>query len=507
LFPWIISAVAFGGILIPKINLILGLVCREYYAERGVTLPSPGFGELPEQCRLPEVQARVAQFTMYGTLITGILSAFIAPRLGGLSDRYGRKKLMMLTNMGSLSGEIITIFAAKFPETISLWWILGGYFIDGLCGSLIASTAISHSYTTDCTAPDRRKIIFGYFHGALFAGIALGPLLAAWVIRVTHGVLAMFYISFGCHLTFIALLVFVIPESLSKAKQMAARDKFRIQQEALEPTNDWISYLRNVNFFEPLAVLNPKNDPQTPPDAKRNLVLLSAIDTILFGTARGLIGVILLYAIGHFQLNAETQSIFLACVTSMRVFCLLVILPVLTRIFRGKGNAPQPRTGASRFEINIIRFGIFIDIAGFIGYLFSANLTMFIASGMIASVGGIGSPTLQAVLTKHVPHDRVGKVLGGLGFLHGIGSVIGPLVFNLLYASTVRDFDRAIFILLIVMFGVVFVLSWLLKPGGKRNFDQKGYMLTICAAQLKLEEDEFSRRESVLPELDDDPLI
>jgi len=220
------------------------------------------------------------------------------------------------------------------------------------------------------------------------------------------------------------------------------------------------------------------------------LMLLAAIDTIIYGVVSGALGAILLYAIGHFKLNAELQSIFMATVNLMRVFCLLVVLPILARIFRGKQNGPKPRTGADLFELNIIRAGIFIDMLGFVGYIFSNSIRMFIASGVITSVGGIGSPTLQAVLTKHVPHDRVGRMLGGLGFLHGIGKVVGPLVFNILYALTVRDFDRAIFVLLTAMFGVVFVLACLVKPEVQLNLD-----------------DEFTRRESVAPEFDDDPLL
>jgi MFS family permease len=476
LVPFVFSTLAFGGIMVPKINLILSLICREYYSEKSrddpsFTLIEPGLGEVDPMCRKPEVQARVAQFTLWGGLISGTLSAIVAPKLGALSDRYGRKKIMMITNAGGLSGEIITIIAANFPVNFPVYWIFVGYFVDGLCGSFVASSALVHSYATDCTPPERRNVIFGYFHACMFTGIALGPLLAALVIRLTDGVIVMFYIALACHLTFILLLIFVIPESLTKSRQRYARDKYRETQELLGPTSDWISHFRSMNLLEPLKVLYPKNDHRTPPAARRNLVLLASVDSIIFGVAVGAMTSIILYANYHFEFTAETLSYFVALVNIARVSCLLVVLPLLTRLFRGnpasRNGRPAPRTGADLFELSIVRLGIFMDVTGFIGYAFATTGTMFIASGIIASIGGIGSPTLQSTLTKHVPPDRIGQLLGAMGLLHAIGRVAGPVVFNTLYSLTVATFDRAIFIVLISLFTVAFGISWLVKPGGK----------------------------------------
>jgi MFS family permease len=459
--------------MVPKINLILSLICREYFSDKSANDPNfvlinPGLGEVDPQCRTPEVQVRVAQFTMWGGLISGILSALTAPKLGALSDRYGRKRIMMITNAGALAGEIITIFAANFPETFPVYWIFVGYFIDGLCGSMVASGALVHAYATDCTPPERRNIIFGYFQACMFTGGALGPLLAAWIITKTHGVIVMFYIALGCHLALIMLLIFVIPESLTKSQQQLARDKYRQAQEALGPSTDWISHLRSINFFEPLKVLYPKDDPMTPPAARRNLVLLATIDGVMFGVGLGAIMSIVLYINYHFQFDTATQSIFVSVISISRVTTLIVILPLLSKLFRRKTppGEPEPRTGTDRFELGIIRLSITLDVIGFIGYIFASTGTMFVVFAIISSTGGMGSPTLQAALTKHVPPNRVGQLLGAMALLHSIGRVGGPVVFNTLYSLTVKSFDRAIFVVLAVVFSMTWVLSWALTPNG-----------------------------------------
>jgi len=477
LIPFVFSALAFGGIIVPKINLILGLICREYYADKALRDPNfsyqPGafdLGTVDPLCNTPEVQARVAEFTMIGGLISGILSAIIAPKLGAMSDRYGRRKIMMITNAGALSGEIITIFAAKFPETFPVYIIFIGNFLDGLAGSFIAAMAISHSYSTDCTPPNRRNVVFGYFHGMMFIGIALGPLIAAEVFRRTQDVIVMFYIALGCHLAFIILLVFFIPESLSKHRQKAAWEAYYKEQENRPPSNGWFSQLRNLNVLEPLKILFPTGS-EVSLEVRRNLLLLASVDGIIFGVGTGAMTAIVLYSRYHFTWDVAEQSVFTAVVNSTRVLCLLVVLPFVTRLFRGKVSSrngrPPPRTGVDLFEMSVIRLAIFFDILGFVGYTFADTSALFMTSGAVASMGGIGSPTLQAALTKHVHPGQVGQLLGAMGLIHAIARIISPILFSTLYAYTVGKFDQAVFVVLTIMFGGAWFVSWMVKPGGK----------------------------------------
>jgi MFS family permease len=465
--PFTISSVAIGGIIIPKINLILSLICREYFADK--SLLAAGLGELDPQCRTPEVQARVAHFTMWAGLISGVLSALTAPRLCALSDRWGRRPVMMICNAGSLFGEIMTIFAANFPETFPVHWILIGSFIDGMCGSMIASSAVVQSYATDCTPPSRRNIIFGQFQGCIFTGIAIGPLIAALIMKFVGNIIVMFYIALGCHLFFITLLVFFIPESLARKRQLLAREKHRQKLEARGPSNTWKSRIKDLNVFEPLKALYPK-DADIPLPARRNLLLLSSLDGIIFGTAMGAMGAVVLYSQYKFQWDVATQSVFMSIVNSARVSCLVVVLPLITYLFRGKASSPNarpaPKTGVDRFELSIIRVAILFDMLGFLGFALARTGEMFIAAGTIASMGGIGSPTLQAALTKHVPPDRIGQLLGALGLLHAMARVAAPVVFNSIYAATVGKFDQTVFIILTALFGVAWVISWLVRPGG-----------------------------------------
>jgi len=381
---------------------------------------------------------------------------------------------MMITNFGGLTGEIVTIFAATFPETFPVYWILVGSFIDGLCGSFIASMAISHSYATDCTAPNKRNVVFGYFHGCMFTGIAVGPLIASFVIKATGGVITMFYIALGCHLFFICLLIFVIPESLPKSRQMAAREKHKQTMEARGSSSDFLTQTRSLNVFEPLKILYPTG-PGSSPAVRRNLLLLASVDGIIFGVGTGAMTAIVLYSLSTFKWDAATQSIFISIVNSCRVFCLLVILPTVTKLFRKSKPSQRAQTGTDLFELSVLRLAIFFDVLGFLGYTFATDGRLFIASGAVASMGGIGSPTLQAALTKHVPPGSIGQLLGAMALLHAFARVLSPTFFNLVYAATVETYPQTVFVILTFIFSIAWLVSWLVKPGVRLEEVEEDY--------------------------------
>lgn len=412
-------------------------------------------------------------FTLYGGLISGILSAIIAPKLGALSDRYGRKKILLITTSAMLVAEVITIFVANFPETFPVNIILLGYVFDGLGGSFIAAMALSHSYATDCTPPQKRNVVFGYFHGCLFTGVALGPLFAGYIIKLTGKIVSVFYVSLGFHLFFILFLLFVIPESLSKSRQLLAREKHRISIEATGPAADWINQARSFNLFAPLKVLYPTG-PGASPAVRRNLLLLAAVDTIIFGVAMGSLSVVILYVNYQFEWDTYYQSIFMSVVNMSRVVVLVLVLPGLTRIFRGptpKSGSPElarsQNEGTDRFELMVLRAAIAFDALGFLGYTLASSGGVFMFSGSIASIGGMGSPTLQAALTKHVRPDQVGQLLGAMGLLHAVAKVVSPTVFNSIYAATVGKFTQTVFLILAIMFVLAEAVAWFVRPGGK----------------------------------------
>ena len=475
----------------PRTYLVLELICQGYLSDRSALDPTFTaapvlFGSENPQCRDPHVQALVARFQLYVSLLSGVFSAIVSPHLGALSDRVGRKRVIAFATMGTFLGEVITIIVGTHPGEISVYWILVGSLLDGLCGSFTTSMALSFAYAADCTRPDRRNVAFGYFHGTLFSGIALGPILAGYLIKWTGTIMVVFYVGLGCHTFFILFLLFAIPESVSKERQLHAREKYRIKMQAPQ-YETWITTLKNYNLFEPLWILWPTGEGSSP-TLRKNLFLLAAIDTTMFGVAMGTLQIILIYAEFQFGWTAVDSSMFLSIVNICRVSVLLIVLPTLTRLVRGPMREQSlGHRGADLLDINIIRVSIIFDLLGYIGYSTVRTGGLLILSGMIASVGGIGSPTLQSSLTKHIPADRTGQMLGATGLLHALARIVAPTIFNLIYSQTVGKFTQTVFVCLASVFVLASLMSWFLKPNGQCPTleDFIGALLTRAIVYLK----------------------
>ena len=455
-------------------------MCEKYFTERSIQDPS--FHMMPvilgddnPQCRIPEVQSLVSKFTLYCNLIAGLLAAVVSPKMGELSDRYGRKLIMSGTILGLILCETVIIVVATYPDTFSVNWILLGYAFDGLGGTFIAAMALSFAYASDCTVPDKRNVVFGYYHASLFGGIAIGPILAGYIVKATGQLLSIFYLALGAHCAFLFFLLFIVPESLSKKRQLLAREQSKFlgagEQQSL---GKWLSstfkVLTGAKLLQPLAILWPTGE-GTNPAVRRNLAFLAAVDTITFGVAMGSMTVVIIYTGYIFGWQTLESSAFVSIVNICRVLTLLVIMPVASRVLRGPSSKSVKRvSGCDDIDLGFIRAAIFFDLLGYIGYSTVRNGSLFTLCGAVASIGGMGSPTLQAALTKHVPPDRTGQVLGAVGLLHAVARVVAPTIFNLIYAQTVGKFTQTVFVCLAATFGVAFILSWFIRPHGTLCF-------------------------------------
>ncbi|KAK3990112.1 major facilitator superfamily domain-containing protein [Cladorrhinum sp. PSN332] len=488
LVPYALFTLAFGGTIVPKFNLILELVCKHYFADRSANDPKFKFSN--DQCFEPNVQKSVAIFNMVMTVLTGIVSSMTAPKIGSLSDRYGRKFMLTICALGGISAEIITILAAKFPETVHYKWLILGSFFDGLTGSFTAGSVLIHAYTSDCTPPSKRGVAIGYLHSCLFMGLAFGPLLAGYFAEWTGSLLSIFYITLGCHTFWVLSMALITPESLTKKRQLLAREKYALEKQARRPApgsrgfishsvpfgkqiNDVVYAFRNQSPLAPLSILFPKGTHNAP--AQRNLLILAFIDVIILGSAMSSGTVILLYTESMFGWRNLESSRFMSGVSMVRVFVLLGIFPVINYIFRTRkltrqrresgGVAPlEKSTGADELDLWILRTAIFSDVMGMIGYVIVRTGPLFVVSAMVTALGGLGSATIQSALSKHVPAERVGQLLGGIGLLHALTRVVAPVLFNGIYAATVKTYPQAVFVLLLTLFGMVLVASLFLRP-------------------------------------------
>ena len=471
--PFLLYTIAFGGSIVPKTNLIQDLLCRDYYMQLAqsnpdITYTPIMFGQDETRCTAPEVESKAANFLTGANFIAGLLAAITSPKLGELSDYYGRKPVLCYIACGSLVAEILTICAATYLETFPVYWLYVGYACEGICGSFIAGMAVANSYAADTTPASMRNVVFGYFHGCLFTGVALGPLAASLLKKAIDSIVVIFWIALAFHLFFVIFLVLFVPESLSKRRQSAARekrDREKAQDPILKDGNICTRFIyKSVSIFRPLKILFPQG-PGSSAALRRNLMVLAAIDFIVFGVAMGAQTVITIYIRKQFHWDWARQSVYMSIVNISRVLVLLLVLPTLSRLIRGKVSQREgsESRGCDSLDLALIRTSAIFDICGYTGFVFSRDGNLFTLSGIVSSFGGMASPTLQASLTKHVPADRTGQILGASGLLHAIARLAGPVVFNSIFAKTTDKFRQTIFVCLASLFTMAFVLSLALR--------------------------------------------
>ncbi|KAK7956346.1 uncharacterized protein PG986_005568 [Apiospora aurea] len=454
--PYFLFTLAFGGVLVPRINLIVDLVCRDYMADK--SLLDPTFivtpivlgGDNP-QCQIPPVQRSVATFTLMTSVLTGALSALTAPKLGSLSDRYGRTRLLCIASIGGVLNEIVTILCAKYPESLDYHWILVGAFLDGITGSFTAGGIIGTAYTSDCSSPSKRGVYIGYLQACLFTGVALGPLIAGYLVKWTDTLLSIFYVALASHIIFMGFIFLVMPESLSKKRQLLARQKHKEEEDALaERLHSRDGRLR------------------------RNMILLAFMDTIILSVAIGSGAVTILYVEYMFHWGVFEASRYVSLMSFIRVIALLGVFPLVNYIFRVRPLQRQRResglhimetnSGMDELDVWLLRIALVSDVTGIIGYCLVRTPQLFIMSGVLTSFGGLGGAVIQSSITKHVPAERVGSLLGALGLLHALGRVFAPMMFNGIYAATVESFPQAFFVLLASLFGLALIGSVFIRP-------------------------------------------
>lgn len=150
---------------------------------------------------------------------------------------------------------------------------------------------------------------------------------------------------------------------------------------------------------------------------------------------------------------------------SARVFILVVVLPNVVRLFRGP-NARTTHIGADNLEVWLIRLCPLIEMIGFLCMSTAKTTGQYYAAGALTALGGMGPPTLQSALTKHVDKEEVGRLLGALSLLGSLSRVISPTVLNLLYSFTVGTVPQTIFYVLAGAMFTAFSLSWGVRAHG-----------------------------------------
>jgi DHA1 family tetracycline resistance protein-like MFS transporter len=309
----------------------------------------------------------------------GVMQLFCGPILGMLSDRIGRRPVLLIS-LGGLAVDFL--FMAFAPN---LAWLFVGRVINGMTA---ASFSTANAYVADVTPPKDRAKAFGWMGSAFSFGFLVGPVFGGFLAgELMHGYLGdfalrvPFLVAAGLTAINWCYGFFVLPESLPPERRIAKFNWARANP------------LGSLAFLFQLA----------------HTVLPSIF--VLYAGFR--------YHWGSDMVGLTMMLTGILGVTVQSFF----VGPVVARI--GERGA--------------LLLGALGGAAGFTLYGLAPNGWAYIGSAPVFALMSFLQPGLQGLMTRRVGPQNQGQLQGANQSLQGIASVVGPIIFGLTFAWAVRQ--------------------------------------------------------------------
>jgi DHA1 family tetracycline resistance protein-like MFS transporter len=317
--------------------------------------------------------------------VYALMQFLCAPAIGNLSDRFGRRPVLI----ASLLALAIDYAITGAAPTIA--WLFIGRFLSGMAG---AAYSTANAYIADVSPPEKRAANFGLTGAAFGIGFVIGPAIGG-IIGDHWGARMPFFVAAATALLNALFGLLVLKESLPPER----RRKFEI----------WRA--NPVGAFHALR---------------------------RFPMIVGLIGVTIFMQLAHDSLPATWTyyTILKFHWTPAQVGYSLMAVGILTAF--SFGVLPRfvvPRIGETR----AVHVGLFFAGLGYAGYASSAEPWMIYAWMIVWALGGMGGPALNAIMSKSVPANEQGELMGALACAASITSVAAPVLMTSLFAYFTSD--------------------------------------------------------------------
>ena len=321
---------------------------------------------------------------VYGVFGTAwaIMQFFFSPLLGALSDRFGRRTVILISCTG-LGLDFLLMATAP-----NLYWLFLGRVISGICA---ASISTAGAYIADTTPPEKRAGAFGMIGAAFGIGFVLGPAMGGLLGHISPRL--PFWVAACMALVNACYGMFVLPESLPREK------RGRFSWKKANPVGALI-LLRSHPILAGLAT---------------STFLMDVAHAVLPSTA-------VLYMAYRYHWSTESVGYLLAGVGG----CAVIVQGGLVKpIVRKLG------------ERRSLALGLVCGGLGFAIYGLAPTGAWFWLGVPVMSLWGIAGPAAQGVMTPLVGPTEQGQLQGALSSIMGIASCFGPGIFTETFADAI----------------------------------------------------------------------
>lgn len=326
-------------------------------------------------------------------LTTFSLFQFIsAPIAGSLSDRYGRKPMLLISQFATLVSFLLLAFAN------SLWMLFLSRAVDGLLGS---NATIAKAYLSDITPNKDKSKVFGISGVAFAIGFMIGPILGGTMAQTSYSIPS--FLASGITLVSIVFTILALPETVKNPKSILDRlqKKSRINIKLLN-MNQISHYFKNKSVNQQLIEF-----------------LMYALSMAIFTSNFAIFA--------RQKFDATTQQIGLS----------MTVIGATSVLFRGY---LLPKLIDRFKERHLERVGVSLMILGLVIGLLSQNYyQLLIMITIFATGAGMNYPLMMGDISRSVDEKEQGAIIGVANSLDSMAHIVGPLLGGYLLSSTFPD--------------------------------------------------------------------
>ncbi|KAJ6516437.1 major facilitator superfamily-domain-containing protein [Mycena sanguinolenta] len=472
--------------------------------------------ERARQCKSnAAVQSGAARIQTLFSITSGLLSALTTGWWGHMGERFGRTKILAIATFGWFLSDSFFILASAPASPFAsqrVTMVLLAPIFEGILGGWSTIQSGATAYISDCTGSGSRAAIFSFFTGMFFLGFSIGPLIGGWVISHPFGlfsgagglgsVTSVFWVAALCSFTNFCLVLFIIPESVTKEQRDRASARMVDARGAALRDPRKLGFIRE--FFSPLEVFLPVSISTAGSSHKRRDWSLTLVTFTLFSYmfSQGLYQVKYLYGTHVYGWDPVELSYYISFMGGGRAVFLLFALPFVIARFKPKSSLPKPQSAPGvpatkpqptkahlkremKFDINLTRVSLCIELAANALVViapaptlhdnvlaltssadsqFRTSQALFVVASSISSWGTGLIPSTQSLAlcilqaralldadsasSDAAPAEvNTGKLFGAIALLQAAGQMIlGPLFFGLIYSGTVATYPKAVFV-------------------------------------------------------------
>jgi DHA1 family tetracycline resistance protein-like MFS transporter len=349
---------------------------------------------------------------IYGLMGTAwaVMQFFCSPIQGALSDRFGRRPIVLLSNLGLGLDYIVMALA---PTVV---WLFLGRAISGLASS---SFSTAGAYIADVTPAEHRAAAFGKIGMAFGIGFILGPALGGWLGEIDPRL--PFWGAAALSLVNACYGFFVLPESLARDKRMAF---------------SW----KRANPVGSLVLLRSHHE----------LFGLAAVAFFSYLAHAVLPSVSVLYMGYRYGWGTATVGLTLA---GVGVAVMIV-----------QGGLIRPVTARLGLRPTLL-VGLLCGTIGFSVYGMAPEGWIFCLGIPVMAFWGLAGPAAQALMSRRVSSSEQGQLQGAIASINGLTGLIGPALFTQSFAhsigpNAVWDLPGAPFLLASLMLLSAGAIAW-----------------------------------------------